>query len=195
MSLEDFAAIVSVVAVWLTTGRHWLCWPLGLVSVLMYAWVFYEAKLYSDALLQLIYVLLQLYGWWRWRAADMQGNWLPAVRQPARRSLAAGLALGALGALLLGGLMARFTVASLPWVDATLTAFSLVAQFWMARLYAVNWILWIIVDLAYVGMYGVKQLLPTAALYAGFVVLAAIGWRRWRRAAGTSLAPAPAGGG
>ncbi len=187
-TIEDLAVLVTVASVWLTIGRHALCWPLGLVSVLLYAWVFYQAGLYSDALLQVLYVVLQLYGWWRWLHAGSDAGGLPAVRRPRPATLLAGLAAGALGAALLGGGMSRWTQASMPWLDATLASFSVVAQFWMARLYAVNWILWLVVDVAYVGMYAAKQLVPTAALYAGFVVLAAAGWLRWRRA-GLESAP------
>jgi nicotinamide mononucleotide transporter len=86
--------------------------------------------------------------------------------------------------------MSRYTDAALPWLDATLTALSLVAQYWMARLYRVNWLLWIAVDLVYVGVYVVRHLPLTAALYAGFVVLAILGWRQWGRSdAGATTLP------
>jgi len=179
--LEILAVGLSVVAVWWTTVRNRLCWPVGLVSVLLYGWIFYGAKLYSDALLQLVYAALQCYGWWQWRAAPAQER-RPHVRQPRRRDLALGVLLGTLGAVGLGAIMSRYTDAALPWLDATLTAFSLVAQYWMARLYRANWLLWILVDLVYVGLYGVRHLPLTAALYAGFILLAVVGWRQWGRA-------------
>jgi nicotinamide mononucleotide transporter len=178
--------------VWLTTRRNPLCWPLGLVSVLLYGWVFYGARLYSDALLQVVYAALECYGWWCWRRARSAdhdagagagaGTAAPArpqVRVPARTQVLGPLAVGALGAVLLGELASRYTDAAVPWLDAALTAFSLVAQYWMARLYRLNWLLWIAVDVVYVGLYGSRQLPVTAVLYAGFLVLAVLGWQRW----------------
>ena len=102
------------------------------------------------------------------------------ARLPRRHALAS-LAVGALGALLLGSLMARFTDAAVPWLDASLTAFSLVASVWAARKYVASWWLWIVLDCVYVGMYLHRDLDLTAALYVGFVALAFYGYRAWRR--------------
>ena len=99
-----------------------------------------------------------------------------------RKSFVAHAAIGAIGALALGFTMHRWTDAALPWLDAALTAYSLVAQWWQARRHIAAWWLWIVVDVIYVGEYVYKSLLITSALYAGFIVLAVIGLRSWRRA-------------
>ncbi|WP_211451500.1 nicotinamide riboside transporter PnuC [Collimonas antrihumi] len=185
--LEISAVIISALAVWLTARRHLWCWPIGLVSVLLYARIFLDAKLYSDLLLQLIFAVMQLYGWWQWsRAGADQNNSQPDTRhiQPQRlpkSGLLAGLLAGALGSVVLGYVMASFTDAHIPWLDSALTSFSLVAQFWMARKYVANWWLWIVVDIIYVGVYIYKDLNLTAGLYAAFIVLAIIGLRNWQR--------------
>ena len=64
--------------------------------------------------------------------------------------------------------------------SSSLAALSLVAQFWMARLYRANWLLWTGVDLVYIGLYVARALPLTAALYAAFVLLAGWGWWKWR---------------
>lgn len=201
--IELLAVALSVVAVWWTAVRNPLCWPVGLLSVLLYAWIFHGARLYSDALLQIIYAALECYGWWCWRKAQ-QGNAVnamsavsahPPVQRPRNVDLLAALAAGAIGAALLGALMSRYTDAALPWLDAALTAFSLVAQYWMARLYRANWPLWILVDLVYIALYGARGLPLTAALYAGFVALAVLGWRQWGSADAPTAKRAAAGGG
>jgi nicotinamide mononucleotide transporter len=180
--IELIAAILSAWGVWLTARRRPLCWPVGLVSVLLYGGIFVDAKLYSDALLQAIFAGFIVYGWLRWRAhLDDHGQVRIAALAP--RAMFTHLGLGTLGALALGAAMHYYTDAALPWLDAALTAFSLVAQWWQARRHIAAWTLWIIVDVLYVGEYLYKSLSITALLYAGFVVLAAIGWRQWRRAA------------
>jgi len=189
-----------VAAVWWTSVRNALCWPSGLVSVLLYAWIFQRARLYSDALLQLVYAVLLLYGWWNWRRAPAgppaaegakgatSRASRPLVRRPAALEIGLPLAIALPAALALGAFMARHTDAAWPWLDATLTALSLVAQVWMARLLRVNWLLWIGVDLVYVPLYASRQLPTTAALYAVFLVLAVLGWWRWK---GEPVAGAP----
>ena len=90
--------------------------------------------------------------------------------------------LGVIASLLLGYLMLKNTDASLPWLDAALTGFSLVGTWWGAQKYIANWWLWIVVDLIYIGEYVYKGLNLTAGLYALFVLLAMLGLRDWRRA-------------
>lgn len=177
--LELFAAALGVIAVWLTVKQNPWCWPIGLVMVLLYSWVFFEVKLYSDMLLQVIYAALQLYGWWQWTrfGAAHKGR---DVSRLSAQAIAAGLALGALGSLLLGATMAHWTDAAQPWLDAALTAFSLVAQFWMAQKRLQCWPLWIVLDCLFVGLFIYKGMLLTAALYGLFTLLAIQGWRSWR---------------
>ncbi len=183
--LEWIGAAVSVAAVWLTARRHLLSWPVGLASVVLYASVFVEAKLYSDALLQGAFAGFIVYGWWRWKQhLDDDGR-----VQVAPLDLGAALrdlGIGAVGAVALGTVMHRYTDAALPWLDAALTAFSLVAQWWQGRRHIAAWWLWIVLDVIYTGLYVYKSLDVTAALYLGFVALAMMGLRQWRRAAQTA---------
>ncbi len=177
--VELVAALISAIAVWLMAVRHRLCWPAGLVSVIVYAGVFVNARLYSDALLQGVFAALLVYGWWHWMHSPGAGAAQLVVRSGSPREYAIPLVLAALGAAALGAGMARFTDAALPWLDAALTALSLVAQFWMSRRLRANWLMWIGVDVVYTGVYVVKDLPVTAVLYVAFIVLAVLGWRRW----------------
>ncbi|TAA28036.1 nicotinamide riboside transporter PnuC [Pseudoxanthomonas winnipegensis] len=188
-ALEWIGAAVSVAAVWLAARRHMLGWPVGLVSVALYAGVFVEARLYSDALLQVAFAGFIVYGWRRWKA-NLDDEGLVRVAALAPGAALRDLGLGALGALLLGFCMHRYTDAALPWLDAALTAFSLVAQWWQGRRHVAAWWLWIVLDLIYVGLYLFKSLEVTAVLYLGFVGLAAMGLRQWRRAARAEPLPA-----
>lgn len=190
-AVELIGAVLSAWAVWLTARRRPWCWPVGFASVLVYGWIFIHAKLYSDALLQGAFAVLIVYGWLRWlKHLDSDGR-VQIAPLPARL-LVAHLLVGAVGALALGYTMHRFTDAALPWLDAALTAYSLVAQWWQGRRHVAAWWLWIVVDVIYVGEYVYKDLLITAVLYAGFVALAAIGLRDWRRAAQEVPAAQPA---
>lgn len=177
---ELASALVSAAAVWLTARRHPWCWPVGLVSVVAYAWVFIDARLYSDALLQGAFAAFIAYGWRRWlNNLDDDGR-VRVAPLPAGEALW-HMGLGVVGAVALGAFMHYRTDAVLPWLDAALASFSLVAQWWQARRHTAAWPLWIAVDVIYVGEYVYKSLLVTAVLYAGFVALAVMGWMAWRR--------------
>ena len=178
--LEIAGFVTTLVGIWLTTRRLLICWPVVLAADVIYLFVFYQARLFSDALLQIFFVAFTLYGWWHWwRGVRKEGS--VRVVPLSLRGWIAGAVAGAIGAVLLGWLMVRVG-AALPHLDAALTSYSLVASWWGARKHTANWWLWIAVDLVYIGEYIYKDLNMTALLYAGLVVLAVLGLRDWRRA-------------
>ena len=178
--VEIAGMATTVLGIWLTTKRMLICWPITLAADFLYLAVFYHARLLSDALLQIFFVVFTLYGWWHWwRGVVEEGE--VRVEALSFKGWIAGLAAGAVGAAALGWLMVRVG-AALPHLDAALTSYSLVASWWGARKHIANWWLWIVVDVIYVGEYIYKDLWPTALLYAGLVLLAVLGLRDWRRA-------------
>lgn len=178
---EIAAATISTSAVWLATTRSPWCFPVGLLSVLVYIWVFVGAKLYSDVLLQCAFAGMLVVGWIRWRQHLDSSGHVHVARLPRWLAIA-HLTVGVSGGLLLGWVMHRWTDASLPWLDAILTALSLVGQWWQNRRHIAAWWMWIAVDVVYIGMYTHKNLFVTAVLYAGFVILAVKGMRAWQQA-------------
>jgi len=184
--LEYLGLISTVLGIWLTTKRLLICWPVTLLADFLYLAVFYQARLFSDALLQVFFVVFTLYGWWHWwRGVREEGE--VRVEPLGARACLAALVVGAIGSALLGRFMIGIggllhMVVALPHLDATLASYSLVASWWGARKHVANWWLWIAVDVVYVGEYIYKDLWPTALLYAGLVALAALGLRDWKRA-------------
>jgi len=179
--VEIAGMATTVLGIWLTTKRLLICWPITLAADFLYLAVFYHARLFSDALLQVFFVVFTLYGWWHWWRGVVEDGEV-RVEALSYNGWIAGLAAGAVGAAALGWLMVRVG-AALPHLDAALTSYSLVASWWGARKHIANWWLWIAVDVIYVGEYIYKDLWPTAILYAGLVLLAVLGLRDWQRAA------------
>ena len=178
--LEIAAVLVSFTGIWLTAKRRMLCWPVNLMACALYFKLFLDVRLYADMVLQALFGIGIVYGWVNWaRGREDAGV---VVVEPLRVAQAvAGLAAGAAGALAIGWFTSHHTDAALPWLDATLSSFSLVAQYWTARRHRESWLLWIAVDVVYVGLFVAKGLLPTAGLYAVMIGLAAVGYRGWQR--------------
>ena len=189
---ELIAVIVTLAAVFLTTRQIIWCWPLGLISVTMYAVIFFQVKLYADMGLQGFYFALSLYGWWAWLHGG-EGHDELAVSLATWRVRIGSLVSGTAFALLLGLALESLTDASLPYMDSFLTSFSLVAQLMATRKLLENWIVWIAVDVVYVGMFIYKGLNLTAGLYAAFLVLAAVGLVKWRSSMADRNAELPSG--
>ena len=177
---EVLAVIFGIVSVYLSTREHIWSWPTALVNVALYFVVFFEAKLYADMGLQVVYFGLSLYGWYEWLYGGENRTELHVSR--TSRSLGVRLlVIGVASAAILGTMLARFTDAALPYLDSATTSTSLVAQWMMTRKILENWIVWAVVDVVYVGMFIFKKLYLTAGLYAVFLVLAIMGYVQWKR--------------
>lgn len=185
---EMLGAATGFLSVFLMARQSVWGWPSGIVCVSAYAWVFGQSRLYANMALQFVFLALQLYGWvhW-WKGTGERHDALPVTRLSPRA--AAGWAIaGATAGLALGAFMAARTDASNPWPDASLTAFSLVAQWLQARKVLECWIVWILVDVGYIGLFLVQRLHLTAVLYAVFLVLCVYALREWRRPPRTAAA-------
>ncbi len=187
LPIELVAVVVTLAAVYLTIRQNIWCWPLGMVSVTLYALVFYQAKLYADMGLQGLYFALAAYGWWAWlRGGEDHGELRVSLTSSRSRAVLAAIAL--LAGITLGQTLDRFTDASLPFMDSILTSSSIVAQWMQTRKLLEAWLVWLAVDVFYVGMFTYKGLYPTAALYAVFLYLAVRGFVEWRRSMGQAVA-------
>ena len=178
-ALEVAAFVTGVATVALAARQHIWNWPLGIVNVALYAWIFWQARLYADAGLQVVYLVLAVYGWWAWLHGGAQGTALHVRRASPRLLLIVGTCATAFAAGV-GLTLARFTDASVPMLDSALTGASLAAQFLMTRKCLENWVVWIVADVVYVGLFVARGMYPTAAMYAIFLGLAVYAWREWR---------------
>jgi nicotinamide mononucleotide transporter len=189
--LEWVAAGLGVINVALVVRRSVWNYPFGLAMVALYFFVFYQARLYSDALLQIFFVVVQIYGWVSWMRSRTGAGEVPvsAMTLPALLLWSAGTILASFG---WGILMARYTNAVAPIVDAFIAGFSISAQILMARRKIENWILWIMVDIVAIALYFHRDLRPTSALYVLFLILSIAGLVGWRRAVSGLQAGPPA---
>ncbi len=182
---EIIGTVLGVIGVWLMIRQNIWGWPVGLVQVAVYAWVFLDARLYSDAILQVAFFLIQAYGWWHWWRGQTPNHQLPVTRmEPA--AIAGAIAAGVVLTAGWGAFMHYTTDAALPWWDAFILIFSLIAQWLQARKKLENWPAWVVVNTVAIGVYWVKDLRLTAGLYVIFWLMALWGWREWRRTSGTA---------
>jgi len=179
---EIVAAVLGVINVVLVVRRSAWNYPFGIVMVALYFFVFWNAKLYSDALLQIFFFIIQIYGWWAWAHARQFDHGVSVSWMPRDQRLR-WLAGTALAIVLWGSGMARFTDAAAPFVDATTAGLSIAAQSLQSLRRIESWVLWIAVDVIAIGLFAWRGLWVTSALYALFLVLAAVGLFEWRRRA------------
>lgn len=176
--IEIVAVVFGVFCVFLTIRQNIWCWPTGLIQVLLFIFIFYKVKLYSDLILHIIYVWMQIYGWYFWVHGGVKNQRLAVTKLNNYQRLqwsAVAIVVTAVWGLMMG----LFTDASLPRLDAFTTVTSLVAQWLMAQKKLESWLFWITVDIFAIGIYWYKELYFTSGLYAVFLVLATAGWFAW----------------
>jgi nicotinamide mononucleotide transporter len=178
-TVEILAALLGLIAVALVVRRSVWNYPFGIASVLLSIEVFYGAKLYSDALLQLYFFAMQLYGWKNWLHHRDQSGYA-VVEALDRRGWI--ITVGSVCAITaaLGFAMSSYTDAALPWWDASIAGLSVVAQILMAQRKFEQWLLWIPTNSLAVAVYFNRELYAMTGLYAVLLVIAIIGWRAWR---------------
>jgi nicotinamide mononucleotide transporter len=184
--VEYAAALLGVANVVLVVRRSIWNYPFALAMVTLYLFVFWDAKLYSDALLQIFFFVLNVYGLANWlRSRREAGEVVVTTLSGRERALWIAGTLAA--SLAWGWVMMRFTDAAAPIWDALIAGLSVSAQLLLARRCLENWALWIAVDLIAIPLYWSRGLGPTALLYMLFLGLAVAGlvgwWRAYQRGA------------
>ena len=184
--LEWLAAALGVVNIVLLVRRSVWNFPFGMAMVALYVVVFREARLYGEAGLQVFFFAAQGWGWWLWVRAggeDYQATGRVPVRWLDPLSRAVWVVATAALSLNLGWVMHRFTDAAMPYADSAITGASIAAQILLGLRRVENWALWILIDVAAIGVYLAKGLYPTAGLYLLFLGLSVLGLREWIAAA------------
>jgi nicotinamide mononucleotide transporter len=182
---EVVAAVITVVSIWLATKENIWYYPTGLVALVMYTWVYFQAKLYAESVLQVVCFGLMVYGWYEWLHGGRQKTQLPVTRTPRWAWLTA-VSLGIVGSAAVIAFQLYFTDNPNPYVDSSLFVWSLVAQWMTARKWIENWILWIAINTVSVPLYVLRGLWPTAVLYVGLWILAIVGHVQWKRSLAAS---------
>jgi nicotinamide mononucleotide transporter len=171
----------GLLCVWLVARQHLWNWPIGLLNNAFFFILFWWSKLYGDAVLQLVFAMIGVYGWWNW----VRGEGAVAGTLPVRRTTTKEwLALGSATLLTTVGVawwLARQTDSPVPVWDGSVLTLSLAATYGQAKKLVESWWLWILVDVLSIPLYVVRGLYATAILYAVFLALCIVGLRTWRR--------------
>jgi nicotinamide mononucleotide transporter len=189
--LEFFGTLAGFVAVYLASRAHIWSWPIGLINVTLFFFLFYQVQLYPDMFLQVFFFITNLLGWWRWLhpkpGEEDRRQHLRVSFIPLKKLLALAVA-GLLGTVLTGALASRLhewfpllfnKPSAFPYLDSFVTVMSIVTTFMMIEKKIESWIIWIIVDILAAWMYYQKEIKFVALEYLIFCFIAAYGLYNW----------------
>jgi nicotinamide mononucleotide transporter len=177
--LEVFGVITGLLCVGLAAINNIWNWPIAIISVGIYIFIFFDARLYADMGLQVYFMIMNIYGWYYWSRKPQTADKIP-VALVTTREIFISIAAVVIFTFFLGTVL-KYTPASFPYLDSFCTACSLVAQVFLARKVLENWLIWVFVDIIYVGVYIFKGLDLTAIMYGIYVAIALYGYFDWRK--------------
>jgi nicotinamide mononucleotide transporter len=191
--LEFFAVITGITAVFLSARANIWSWPIGVVNVVLYFFLFFQVQLYPDMFLQAFFLVTNLAGWWRWshpRPGEEDRKRELRVSFMRSREIAFVVAATIVGTALLG-LFARnlhnllpsvFSAPSaMPFVDSFIAVLSVIVTFYMIQKKVESWIMWLIIDIVATWLYFIRDIKFTSALYFVFCLIAAYALFNWVR--------------
>jgi nicotinamide mononucleotide transporter len=177
--LEVIGVITGLLCVYLAAKNKIWNWPFAIISVVIYIFIFFEARLFADMGLQVYFLAMNIYGWYYWSKKPATEKKAPVALITKKEIILSAIAI-VVFTFILGSLL-KYTTASCPYLDSFCTACSLVAQVFLARKVLENWLIWIFVDIIYVGIYLFKDLHLTAVMYTIYVGIALMGYIDWRK--------------
>ena len=185
----------------------WL-WAVGFVMQSLGIVLYFQKGLYADCGMEFYYLAMTIYGYFHWiKKKKTLTQPIPANERsdnskeegdsttllhkdgqegkaithfPRRLAIIWGIAtLIIWGALYL--FLAYCTDSRVPAADSFTTALSFVGIWALARKYLEQWVIWIVVDVVTCALYFYKDIPFKASLYALYVIIAILGYRKCRR--------------
>lgn len=178
--LEIIAVMAGLLNVYLAARASLWNWFFGIITVSLYAIIFFHSKLYADMSLQFIFLALQFYGWYQWLHGGNHHAALEVRKADNKIYLTALIATLTLYTVI-AYVLKNYTDSTTIAIDSFTTALSLVAQWMMSKKWIENWWLWMLVDVISIRMYLIKHLYFTTGLYALFFIICMLGYFTWRR--------------
>jgi len=178
---EGLGLVFGILAVVYLIRESIWTWPWGIAYTLISLWVFWQQQLYGDLLLHVLYLILNIYGWYHWLHPDKtSGKELPITNIPLK-NLVVILVLSAVGIYAFGFGLAYYTDASVPYWDSATSILSVAAMWMTTQKRIENWIFWLVIDVLATGIYIYKSMYFYALLYFIYIGMAVAGYIEWKK--------------
>lgn len=184
MSLLEVTAVIFAMAyLLLAVKENVLCWLFAFLSTAIYTVLFWDVSLLMESALNVYYMAMAVYGWYQWTRGGSNGDERPhalAVRSMSGSQHALVITAIVVLSSVSGYLLGEHSTAAWPYVDSFTTWASVITTYLVARKYLQNWLYWIVIDSVSVPLYIDRGLNLTALLFVAYVVIAVVGYFKWR---------------
>lgn len=176
--LEIIAVLFALLYLYGAALKKWWCWLMGIISSFIYIFICIDIKLYPESSLQLFYIIVGFYGWYKWRTND-EHKFLS--KMTGRFEILLHVIIIALTGLILGYILNKFTDSALPFLDSMISVFSIYATILTANKKTYSWIFWFIINVASVYLFYSRKLYITSILYSIYATLSIWGYLKWKK--------------
>jgi nicotinamide mononucleotide transporter len=181
--IELAGTVFGLIYVLFSVRQSLYTWPAGIITSLLYCWVFFDAGFFAMAGLQVYYLIISIYGWWSWKHGANTGSSGEQLLV-SRTSALLWIRLSIISVPLTGFiyiLLSRYAGSPIPLGEAFTTSLSIIATWMLARKKIEHWIIWIFIDLISAGLYWQEGLYPTVFLFLVYALMAGIGFYEWQK--------------
>lgn len=177
--IEVMASLTGIIAIFFQIKVKPIYWPISIINVILYIFVFYQARLYAEISLQVYYLVMSIYGWIFW--LKKTNNKSIPISKTTLKMWITIITIVPVIWLSMAFLLKKYSNTDVPFIDSFLTTLSFVATYLLARKKIENWLIWIFVDFTSIGLYCYKELYATIILFVILTILAILGYKEWKK--------------
>ncbi len=177
-ALELAAVVLAIAYLLLAVRQNIACWYAAFVSTAIFLWIFWNVQLYMESGLQVFYLIMAVYGWYRWRAS-MDEAQIPIISWPMKYHVACVTAV--LAATAVSGTLLQGSDQRLAYIDSFTTWGAILTTFMVAHKVLENWLYWLVIDSVSIYLYLDRELYFTALLFLAYLFIVIAGYIHWRR--------------
>ncbi len=177
---EWFIFIFALAYILLAAMENSWCWIFGILSSALSIYLCFKGNLFLESGLSIFYVLFGIYGWYQWRFGSEKNTEIRIISLPVKK-FPGILFCGVLLWIPAGLIAAKYSTQALPYLDAFITAFSLIATWMTAKKILENWLFWIVIDGLSISLYASRGFYLIALLFIIYTIIAAAGYFKWKK--------------
>lgn len=178
---EIFAALLGMAYIIFASKESQWCWPLAFISTCIYTVLFWEGQLPMQAILNFYYMGMAIYGYLLWRKHGIADDKLAITSWSLNKQLLF-ISVATILSIVTGYYLAMTGTSQNPYLDASVTIFSVMNTWLMAKKILQNWLYWVLIDAAAIVLYIQSEYYATVILFSIYTLLAVAGYLSWKKA-------------
>jgi len=180
---EWVSTITQIASVWYARKNNVLVYPTGIIGVVLAAWVYFiiaEPPLYADAILNIYYFIMSVYGWYNWVQKSNEAYRYP-ISWCTQKELWLGIGFFLFFWASIYFLLIKITNSNTPVLDSLVSSSAFTAMWWMAKRKIENWIAWIFSNMVAIPLNFYKGFMLFTFMYVLFLAMAWMGYIEWKK--------------